>query len=277
VEVLIFIAVFVVIIGFSFWMKHRQRANWQTVAHELGLQFIEGGLFTNPSMQGTYRGADLSVRIVTSGTGKNKRVYTVVEVPLSGLVPVDLEVYREGFFQKVGKVIGGEDIQVGDADLDDTFIIKGTERDKVRDLLTSPNVKSRLLSAQSKCSTFRIGVGNVRIRERGRTANPNKLRGYIRTVVATANALEEACQGKPNRTPRPQSPHATNQAGHPANQPAPAPPPPQPAPQPAEPGLSTVPFGRPAASGAPADEQTSPSNAPQQEPDTATTGEDDWW
>jgi hypothetical protein len=280
VEVFFFVAIFVVIIGISWWSKHRQSTNWKTVAHEFGLQFIEGGIFSNPSMYGTYRGAQVNVETEVSGSGKNKSVYTVVEVALSGLVPINMEVYREGFFQKMGKAIGGDDIQVGDADLDKAFIIKGADEDKIRKLVTNPKVKARLLSAQSKYSTFRIDMGNVRVRESGRTSNMEKLRGYIRTVIAAANTIEEVCGAKPDRASQlhaAQSDQAgqSGQSGHPANQLAPPPA----AKPPAAAGVSTVPFGRPAASEESRTEQTNGEqpSAPPAQPETAADDENDWW
>lgn len=279
--VIIVVVINVVAIGILFWRRHRPYSNWKALAHELGLQYIDGELFDDPSMYGTYRGAKVNVQTEVRGTGKNAGVYTVVETPLSALVPGDLEVYLDGFFQKVGKRTDGQDIQVGDAELDSIFVIKGVDRDRIRDLLTHPKVKSRLLSAQKTCLMFRIGMGSVRATENGLTSDTDELKGYIRTVVALANALEEVCQGKPHRTPQPQpqldAPKRATLSGHPARQePAAA--------KPAEAGLSTVLLGRPAASGAPADEQTSPSTTPKSEPDASRnepertgTREDDWW
>jgi hypothetical protein len=256
VEIIFIIVGFAVVFGASIWSRHRQRSNWRTVAQEFGLDYVDGGWFGNPSIYGNYRGAKVSVETEIRGSGKSSKAYTVVQASLSGRTPMDLEMYREGFMQRVGKAIGGADIQVGDPQLDNTFIIKGTDRAKIRELLTNPAVKARLLSSQNQYSTFGLDMGNVNISESGRTGNMDQLRGCIRTVVSAANVMNEACAAKPN--PAGQAPVTTQ-----ANQPAP--------PQDfAPPAKEPAPFGPQSASDPPAADSDP-------EPDSAASNEDDWW
>ena len=47
-------------------------------------------------------------------------------------------IYRKGFFSDLGKLLGMQDIEVGDPEFDEAFIIKGNDEDRVRDALLRP-------------------------------------------------------------------------------------------------------------------------------------------
>ena len=258
-EIFFFLLIFAALLGYAAWNKHRQMTVWQQVAGQLGLAFMNGGWFGSSAMSGSYKGVDIAVKSVVRGSGKNKKVYTVVEASLHALTPLSLEVYEEGIFQMMGKMIGGEDIQVGDHELDETFVIKGVDDAEITDLLTTPRVKSALLTGHQVCSSLRIQPGNARLRERGRTTNPDKLRKYIDTVVGVAKAINETCEQRPNPAAKP-SPQA----------------------QPSPPGpTSPAPFGPPpqARNAQPPDESPAqPAAEPAAAvPSGAETEEDDWW
>ena len=47
-------------------------------------------------------------------------------------------IYRKGLFSDLGKLLGMQDIEVGDPEFDEAFIIKGNDESKVRDALRQP-------------------------------------------------------------------------------------------------------------------------------------------
>ena len=56
-------------------------------------------------------------------------------------------VYRKGLFSELGKLLGMQDIEVGDPEFDEAFIVKGNDESKVRELFADPEVRS-LVQAQ---------------------------------------------------------------------------------------------------------------------------------
>src|SRR5262249_21017110 len=51
-------------------------------------------------------------------------------------------IYRKAVFSDIGKMLGMQDIEVGDADFDRDFIIKGTDESRVRALLSSERLRA---------------------------------------------------------------------------------------------------------------------------------------
>ncbi len=63
-------------------------------------------------------------------------------------------VYRNGFFSEFGKLLGMQDIEVGDPEFDDAFIIKGTDEFKVRELFAEDRLRALTLAQP----TIRLSV-----------------------------------------------------------------------------------------------------------------------
>jgi hypothetical protein len=58
-------------------------------------------------------------------------------------------IHRNGVFTNLGKLFGMQDIEVGDPEFDEAFVIKGTDEFKVRDLFAEPKLRA-LVSAQPR-------------------------------------------------------------------------------------------------------------------------------
>lgn len=56
-------------------------------------------------------------------------------------------VYRKGLLTGLGKLLGMQDIEVGDPDFDGAFVIQGHDEARVRDLLADPKLRT-LMAAQ---------------------------------------------------------------------------------------------------------------------------------
>ncbi len=69
--------------------------------------------------------------------GKAVIVFTRMRAPYVNPSGFRFTVYRKGLFSGIGKWLGMQDIEVGDAAFDEAFIIKGTSESQVRALLTS--------------------------------------------------------------------------------------------------------------------------------------------
>ena len=52
-------------------------------------------------------------------------------------------IYRKGIFSELGKLLGMQDIEVGDPEFDEAFIIKGNDEFKVRESLRRPPRSAR--------------------------------------------------------------------------------------------------------------------------------------
>jgi hypothetical protein len=113
---------------------------WCQLCQETGAEFIRAGCRKGSKVQ-----AHVGPWTITLDT------YTVSEVPYTRMRAPYLNpegfrftIYRKGLFSKFGKLLGMQDIEVGDVELDEAFIIKATDEWKVRELLSNPKVRQML-------------------------------------------------------------------------------------------------------------------------------------
>jgi hypothetical protein len=116
-------------------------------------------------------------------------VEIISEAAVSIPVPVgQLAVAREGFLEKVGKTLGGEDVKVGDPQFDTAFIVKGVNPARVLRLLTVP-VRLALLGAQRSHPDVEIDDGMARIRTAGPVTDVAAVDHMLQTLMAVAAAF----------------------------------------------------------------------------------------
>jgi hypothetical protein len=53
-------------------------------------------------------------------------------------------VYRKGFFSDLGKLLGMQDIEVGEPEFDEAFIIEGNDEERVRDLFANAKIRQMI-------------------------------------------------------------------------------------------------------------------------------------
>ena len=82
----------------------------------------------------------------TVHTGHAHFTYTRMRAPYVNPEGLRFTVYRKGLFSELGKLLGMQDIEVGDPEFDEAFIVKGTDEAKVRELFADPEVRSLMLA-----------------------------------------------------------------------------------------------------------------------------------
>ncbi len=82
----------------------------------------------------------------TVSTGKSSMTYTRMRAPYVNPEGFRFTVYRKGLFSELGKLLGMQDIEVGDPEFDEAFIVKGTDESRVRELFADAEVRSLLLA-----------------------------------------------------------------------------------------------------------------------------------
>ena len=75
--------------------------------------------------------------------------YTRMRAPYVNPEGFRFTIYRKSLFSDLGKLLGMQDIEVGDPEFDEAFIIKGNDESKVRDLFANPKIR-QMIQAQPK-------------------------------------------------------------------------------------------------------------------------------
>jgi hypothetical protein len=128
------------------WFGPNKDEVWRQLSQEIGAEFVDDGFRKGSKVQ-----AHVGPWIVTldMGTSDQDGESPVTRLRASYINPDGFQftIYRKGIFSALGKLLGMQDIEVGDPDFDEAFIIKGNDKSKVRDLFASPKIR-QMIQAQ---------------------------------------------------------------------------------------------------------------------------------
>jgi hypothetical protein len=80
-------------------------------------------------------------------TGKTTAVFTRMRAPYVNRDGFRFRVYRKHIFTWLGKILGQQDVEIGDASFDENFVVQGNHEAKVRRLLRNGRIRE-LIDAQ---------------------------------------------------------------------------------------------------------------------------------
>lgn len=188
------------VVAYSFYIKQKHQDAWKAAAHQLGLEFDEGGLVSNMKIYGTYRGKPVEIRHEKERRRRRRRGKTsrrtvhfaAIEATLEAPCWQGVSVSPHGLMDSVTTFFGAEDREVGDKGFDSDFRIKGTLDDTARSCLSNAGVQTAIRGLSRAYGSFELDRGRVCIREKGRYTNASALVRMVDRVVDTAEQLDES-------------------------------------------------------------------------------------
>lgn len=126
-----------------------QKEVWSEFAEEIEGKFIEGGIFKGNKIEARFENWTITIDTYTQSSGNTSQTYTRLRAPYKELQKLDFKVYKSGIFSGIGKALGMQDVIIGDSEFDENFIIKGSDDDKLKELLQLDKIRE-LISIESK-------------------------------------------------------------------------------------------------------------------------------
>lgn len=169
-----------------------RRDVWKEVARKLDGDFKPGSdelwagqVGSGASLEVTVDGVTVLVRLSTRTSGSDtSSIYTTLQAKATAPSGMSLKIYAETFFSKIGRAVGLQDVQIGDAAFDDAFMVKANDEVFARAWLNA-TVRKRMLNASN--FEFRLKGGRVEVEAPGFIDDPVALEKVIRAVAAFAD------------------------------------------------------------------------------------------
>ena len=184
------IAFIVLIVFFGYHQTQKKATIWTQVAADLGLHHARPSNWNVGQIGGAFRDFQVEVRTFTRGSGKNKSTWTSIRTWANPNLGLGFKIYREGFLSGLGKMVGFQDIQTGDAEFDGRFTIKGADEGAVLQLL-SPAVRGALTRYDSLASGGSFSDDGAYWETRGVMSKPERMKAML---VAQSEVVRAVCQ-----------------------------------------------------------------------------------
>lgn len=118
---------------------------WKQLCAEMRADFVDGGFWKGDKVELRVDDAwEITLDVFSVQYGKRRQKYTRLRVPFVSLDDFRFAVYRNGLFTGLGKVLGMQDIEVGDSEFDTAFVIQGNNEAKLKALFARPNIQELL-------------------------------------------------------------------------------------------------------------------------------------
>ena len=122
---------------------------WRQLAEQIDAAYVGGGFGRADKVVAEVGPWAVTLDTFTESSGEHRTTYTRLRAPYVNRDGFRFKVYRAGFFTSVGKMLGMQDIEVGNAAFDEAFVVQGNDEAKAKALLADGEVR-RLIAAQPR-------------------------------------------------------------------------------------------------------------------------------
>lgn len=133
---------------------------------------------------------DHHVKVRSFGGGKDSPPQTWVEVTLNQTIEETIRIYRESWASGLGKALGLQDIQIGNDQFDNQFIIKGSDEYFVMNLLTF-DIQNKLIEIREYVPLLKIRKNRLKLQVQHIPRSEEEYDQLIETVLKVIDRLKE--------------------------------------------------------------------------------------
>ena len=195
---ILFLGIGLVVAGASVFVAKKQldamNAAWRAAAGQLGFEFTRGSWTGGPTIAGTVDGLRAEIDSYTKSSGKNSTRYTRYTL---GFPPigVGLKLSRQSGVGLLLKVLGTQDIEIGDPTFDEAFIVQAAEPQAAKAVLTpgTTMMLNRLIAVHPEIV---VTDDQLVLDRRGTVRDPDTLVSTLRRLASAATVLGDS--GKSN-------------------------------------------------------------------------------
>ncbi len=189
---LLFFGILVVVGVAAVKNKQAQLEAWRRFAQEHRLRILDASTWSNPRMVGRYRDTDVTLQIEVHGSGKQRKTYTRATARFHSAMPRGLNITAEGFTDRLAKLVGGQDIQIGHAELDAKLRIRGEDEPAVRQLMQRWRARDAVAALLARDGQATVTQHQCSVLRHGFVSRPVELRGMLESVARTVGEIERA-------------------------------------------------------------------------------------
>ena len=162
---------------------------WRQLSSEIDARYVDGGFWKGDKVQATHDDWTVTLDTYAVSTGKATVVFTRMRAPYVNPGGFQFTVYRKGVFSGIGKMLGMQDIEIGDESFDKDFILKGNDEARVRDLLSNQKIRELIAGQRDIKFTVKDEKDGWSQLSRRWTSAPVSVSSRIRTLAAVVRTF----------------------------------------------------------------------------------------
>lgn len=113
---------------------------WKQLSEGIDAEFVPPTFFKPAKVISEVGEWAVTLDVYTESHGDHRQSYTRLRAPYVNRDSLRFTIYRASIFTPIGKMLGMQDIETGDAAFDESHVIKGTSEARVRMLLLDRDI-----------------------------------------------------------------------------------------------------------------------------------------
>jgi hypothetical protein len=126
------------------WFGPGKDEVWRKLCEEIGAELVDGGFWKGKKVHVHAKPWTITLDTYTESSGETQVTYTRIRAPYINPEGFRFTIYRKGVLSGLGKLLGMQDIEVGDPEFDEAFIIQGTDEFKVMNLFAEVKLRQMI-------------------------------------------------------------------------------------------------------------------------------------
>jgi hypothetical protein len=114
---------------------------WRKLTEAVDGRHVGSTFFKAGRVEATHGEWIVTLDTHTVSTGETTIIYTRMRAPYVNPDGFRFTIYRRGVFSGLGKLLGMQDVEIGDEKFDRAHIIKGTDESRLRQLFANPRLR----------------------------------------------------------------------------------------------------------------------------------------
>ena len=119
---------------------------WNLLAQQIGGEFRGGEKWKRPRVDVQVGEWIVTLDTFAVSTGKSTVVFTRLRAPFVNRDGFRFKITRSHLFTPVAKMLGFQDVEIGDETFDKAFVIKSNDESRVRTFLADADLRAKLLA-----------------------------------------------------------------------------------------------------------------------------------
>jgi hypothetical protein len=125
------------------WFGQSLDEVWGRLSKEIGAQFVPGGFWKRGKVQKQVDQWTILLDTFTRHHGQHTHVvYTRLRAPFVNPDGFRFSVHQAGAFSGLCRFLGMQDVEIGDPQFDDAFVVKGNDESRLVDLFADPKLRA---------------------------------------------------------------------------------------------------------------------------------------
>ena len=126
------------------WFGPSKDEVWRQLSQEMGAEFVDGGFWKGSKVQVHVKPWTITLDTYSESSGESSVTYTRMRAPYINPEGFQFTIDRKGIFSALGKLLGMQDIEVGDPYFDEAFNITGNDESKVVSLFSDTRIRQMI-------------------------------------------------------------------------------------------------------------------------------------